>query len=136
MGISIIQQILGHQSLQMTVHYAMVIENVLYEKWKSTEDLDAVKVPFGVCFKASKLPCKQQMNHCLICASFCTTIENIPEYEQEIEQVKKQIKISERCGRDLWAEKNKGYLELLEKTLEKIREQKLVHKNGKSREDS
>ena len=171
MGLSIIQQILGHQSLQMTVHYAMVSENVLYEKWKSTEDLDlfrvnvetheiqqvvldsedrenlvryeyvkknldAVKVPFGVCFKASKLPCKQQMNHCLTCASFCTTIEKISEYEEEIEQVKKQIKISERCGRELWAEKNKGYLELLEKTLEKIREQKLVHKNGKSREDT
>ncbi len=105
MGISIIQQILGHTSLQMTVHYATVSENALYEKWKATEDLDlfrvntetrkleqvdlnsddgenliryeyvkknldAVKVPFGVCFKASKLSCKQQMNHCLTCASF------------------------------------------------------------------
>lgn len=171
MGISIIQQILGHQSLQMTVHYATVSENTLYEKWKDTEDLDlfrvntethelqqvvlesedrenliryeyvkknldAVKVPFGVCFKPSKLPCKQQMNHCLTCASFCTTIENIPEYEEEIEMVRKQVQVSERCGRELWAEKNRTYLDILEKTLEKINEQKLVHKNGKSREDS
>ena len=170
MGISIIQQILGHQSLQMTVHYATVTENTLYEKWKATEDLDlfrvnsethklqqvaldsddrenliryeyvkknldAVKVPFGVCFKPSKLPCKQQMNHCLTCASFCTTIDNIAEYEEEIEQVKKQIEISKRCGRELWAEKNKGYLKLLEDTLEKIKEHKLVHKNGNSREE-
>lgn len=171
MGISIIQQILGHQSLQMTVHYATVSENILYEKWKNTEDLelfkvntetnelievdtttdigkglvryeyvkknlDAVRVPFGVCFKPSKYPCRQQMNHCLNCGSFCTTTENIPEYEEEIEKVKSQIEISNKCGRKLWAEKNKGYLELLEKTLEKVREQKLVHKNGKSREDS
>lgn len=170
MGISIIQQILGHQSLQMTVHYATVSENILYEKWKNTEDLelfkvntetneltaidtstdvgknliryeyvkknlDAVRVPFGVCFKASKLPCKQQMNHCLTCASFCTTIENIPEYEEEIEKVKSQIEISNRCGRELWAEKNKQYLNILEQTLEKVKEHKLVHKNGKSRED-
>lgn len=170
MGISIIQQILGHTSLQMTVHYATVDENILYEKWKDTEDLelfkvntethklepidvetqegenlikyeyvkknlDAVKVPFGVCFKASKLPCKQQMNHCLNCASFCTTIENIPEYEEEIEQVKKQIVISEKCGRELWAEKNKAYLNLLQETLENIKEHKLVHKNGSSREE-
>lgn len=170
MGISIIQQILGHRSLQMTVHYATVTENTLYEKWKNTEDLDlfrvnaethklehvdlnsddgenliryeyvktnldAVRVPFGVCFKPSKLPCKQQMNHCLTCASFCTTVENIPEYEEEIDHVKKQIEISERCGRDLWAEKNKGYLELLEKTLQTVREQKIVHKNGASREE-
>ncbi|NFT07119.1 integrase [Clostridium botulinum] len=170
MGISVIQQILGHQSLQMTVHYATVSENVLYEKWKNTEDLelfkvdttnnelievdpssdegenliryeyvkknlDAVRVPFGVCFKASKLPCKQQMNHCLTCASFCTTVENIPEYEEEIEKVKSQIEISNRCGRELWAEKNKQYLNILEQTLEKVKEHKLVHKNGKSRED-
>ena len=170
MGISVIQQILGHQSLQMTVHYATVSENMLYEKWKNTEDLelfkvntetnelievdtssssgenliryeyikknlDAVRVPFGVCFKASKLPCKQQMNHCLTCASFCTTTENIPEYEEEIEKVKQQIQISHRCGRELWAEKNQQYLELLEKTLEKVKEHKLVHKNGASREE-
>ncbi|NFJ83867.1 integrase [Clostridium botulinum] len=170
MGISIIQQILGHQSLQMTVHYATVSENVLYEKWKNTEDLelfkvnietnelievdtrtdigqeliryeyvkknlDAVRVPFGVCFKSSKLPCKQQMNHCLNCASFCTTTENIPEYEEEIEKVKSQIEISECCGREVWAEKNKIYLDTLEKMLEKVKEHKIVHKNGKSRED-
>ncbi|HBH1635277.1 TPA: tyrosine-type recombinase/integrase, partial [Clostridioides difficile] len=170
MGISVIQQILGHQSLQMTVHYATVSENVLYEKWKNTEDLelfkvdtttnelievdtsstegenliryeyvkknlDAVRVPFGVCFKASKLPCKQQMNHCLTCASFCTTVENIPEYEEEIEKVKQQIEISNRCGRELWAEKNNQYLNILEQTLEKVKEHKLIHKNGKSRED-
>ncbi|MBB6625662.1 tyrosine-type recombinase/integrase [Clostridium gasigenes] len=171
MGISVIQQILGHQSLQMTVHYATVSENMLYEKWKDTEDLelfkvntetnelvevdtstdagenlvryeyvkknlDAVRVPFGVCFKASKIPCKQQMNHCLTCASFCTTTENIPEYEEEIQKVKSQIEISDKFGRELWAEKNKGYLELLEKTLDKVIEHKLVHKNAKSREDS
>lgn len=170
MGISVIQQILGHQSLQMTVHYATVSENILYEKWKNTEDLelfkvntetneltsidistdvgenlvryeyvkknlDAVRVPFGVCFKPSKLPCKQQMNHCLTCASFCTTTENIPEYEEEIEKVKSQIEISNRCGRELWAEKNSQYLRVLEETLQKIKEQRLVHKNGNSRED-
>lgn len=170
MGISVVQQILGHQSLQMTVHYATVSENVLYEKWKNTEDLelfkvdtktndlekvdlssdegenliryeyvkknlDAVRVPFGVCFKPSKTACKQQMNHCLTCGSFCTTVENIPEYEEEIEKVKQQIEISNRCGRELWAEKNKQYLSILEQTLEKVKEHKLVHKNGKSRED-
>lgn len=171
MGISIIQQILGHTSLQMTIHYATVSENTLYEKWKDTEDLelfkintetnelievntstdvgenliryeyikknlDAVRVPFGVCFKPSKLPCKQQMNHCLTCASFCTTTENIPEYEEEIEKVKSQIEISNKCGRELWAKKNMQYLSVLEQTLQRVKEQKLVHKNSKSREDS
>ena len=70
-------------------------ENLIrYEYVK--KNLDAVRVPFGVCFKASKVPCKQQMNHCLTCASFCTTTENIPEYEEEIEKVKNQIEISDK----------------------------------------
>ena len=141
-SISIIQQILGHRSLQMTIHYATVTENTLYEQWKNTEDLnlfkidennkkqkistkesenlvryeyvrknlDAVKVPFGVCFKPSKLPCKQQINQCLTCASFCTTDENLQEYNEEIARVEEQIKISEECGRTLWKEKNEEYL--------------------------
>ncbi len=169
LGISIIQQILGHRSLQMTVHYAKVTENKLYEKWKETEDLDlfkvdnetdqvkkelssesderliryeyvkknldGVKVPFGMCFKPSKMACKRQLEHCLICASFCTTVEDIPVYEAEINRVKKQIKLSENCSRKFWVEKNESYLKLLKNMLEKIKNEKIVHKNGKSREE-
>ncbi len=90
-------------------------ENLIkYEYVK--KNLDAIRVPFGVCFKASKLPCKQQINHCLTCASFCTTVENIPEYEEVIEKVKSQIEISDKFGRELWAEKNKQYLNILKQT--------------------
>lgn len=122
-----------HELEQVDINTDEGKDLIRYEYVK--KNLDAVKVPFGVCFKPSKLPCKQQMNHCLSCASFCTTIENIPEYEDEIENVKKQIAISERCGRELWDERNKEYLGSLEKMLEKVKEHKLIHKNGKSRED-
>ena len=166
-NISIVQQMLGHRSLQMTVHYATVTENTLYEQWKNTEDLnlfriddnnkmqkidteedenlvryeyvrknlDAVKVPFGVCFKPSKLPCKQQINQCLTCASFCTTTENLQEYKEEIVRVQEQIKISKDCGRTLWQEKNEEYLQLLKDMVAKIGESHIVHKNGNSREE-
>ena len=166
-SISIIQQILGHRSLQMTVHYATVAENTLYEQWKNTEDLklfkidsnneneeleekakdnlvryefvrknlDAVKVPFGVCFKPSKLPCNRQINQCLTCASFCSTTENLGEYKEEIVRVEEQIKISEKCGRTLWKEKNEEYLKLLNEMISKIEENSIVHKNGSSREE-
>lgn len=40
MPIGIIQQVLGHCSLQMTLHYAKVSENMLYKKWKETEKLN------------------------------------------------------------------------------------------------
>ena len=164
MPIGIIQQILGHCSLQMTVHYSKVSENMLYEKWKETEklellhldsrppqkvpvkeeglhyafirkNLDAVKVPVGVCFKPSKLPCRQQMNHCIDCANFCTCRDNIPEYEAEIGRVRKQIELGVSLDRSDWVEKNQNYLETLEKMLARIRAEGLVHKNGHIREE-
>jgi integrase len=164
MQIGIIQQILGHCSLQMTLHYAKVTENMLYRKWKETEklnllhlestppnackekqeeiryefirkNLDAVRVPFGVCFKPSKLPCRQQISHCLDCANFCTSRDNIPEYEKEIERVSEQLKISKTLGRGEWEEKNRNYLEILEKMLARIQKEGLIHKNGSHREE-
>lgn len=163
MPVGIIQQILGHCSLQMTLHYAKVSEDMLFQKWKETEklgllhldstppdkavqtgediryeyvrkNLDAVKVPFGVCFKPSKLPCRQQMSHCLDCANFCTGRENLPEYEAEIRRVKEQLVRSKALGRDDWSEKNKKYLEILEKMLARIQKEGLIHKNGSHRE--
>lgn len=168
MPIGIIQQILGHCSLQMTLHYAKVSENALYEKWKETEklnlfqmkdsrrtekteigqeqeesiryeyvrkNLDAVRVPFGTCFKPSKIACRQQMNHCLECSSFCSTRENIPEFEEEIRRVLGLIDISRRTGREDWEKKNTDYLNILEKMLERIRKEGTVHKNGSLREE-
>jgi len=164
MPIGIIQQVLGHCSLQMTLHYSKVSENMLYEKWKKTEklnllhlngrppsknevkeegvhyefvrkNLDAVKVPFGVCFKPAKLTCRQQMNHCLECANFCATIDNTAEYESEIARVQTQLELSRKFGRDEWVEKNQKYLEILEKMLVRIQTEGAVHKNGKLRED-
>jgi len=164
MPIGIIQRVLGHCSLQMTLHYIKVSENMLYEKWKETEklnllhldskppqkgevkeeglhyefvrkNLDAVKVPFGVCFKPSKLSCRQQMNHCIECASFCSCTDNIPEYEAEIERIREHLALSLKLGREEWVEKNQKYLEILERMLGLIRNEGLIHKNGKLRED-
>jgi integrase len=164
MPIGIIQQILGHCSLQMTLHYAKVSENMLYKKWKETErlnllhiestppnvhrekreeiryefirkNLDAVRVPFGICFKPNKLPCRQHIGHCLECANFCTCRDNIGEYEQEIERVREHLEISKRLGRSEWQEKNQNYLEILEKMLARIQKEGLIHKNGSHREE-
>ena len=164
MPIGVIQQILGHCSLQMTLHYAKVSENKLYETWKETEklglltlktkrpdekqdivpktvnyekvkaNLDAVKVPFGTCFKPSKLGCKQQINHCLECGSFCSCEDDIPEYEAEIERIKGKIHLGEEIGRSDWVEKNREYLDVLEKMVSRIMVEKVVHKNGATRE--
>ena len=166
MPIGVIQRMLGHCSLQMSLHYAKVSDNVLYKKWKETEalgilhlaanppgkeleaapsgtvsyehvrkGLDAVRVPFGVCFKPSKLPCKTQLKHCLECASFCSTRENESEYREEIRSVGAQIALGKRLGRQEWVDKNQEYLELLMAMAERIRQEGIVHKNGALREE-
>ena len=164
MPLAMIMQLLGHCSLQMTLHYAKTSKNAIYEKWKETEktglfhinctfndkdnedggivkyenirkNLDAVSVPFGTCFKPSKVSCKQQMKHCLECSSFCSTKENIPEYENEILRVTELIKTSASVGRYEWIEKNQDYLDLLENVLKRIRSEGIVHKNGNLREE-
>lgn len=166
MPIGVIQRMLGHCSLQMSLHYARVSDNVLYRKWKETDalgilrlaadppgvtqtaaqtegvsyehikkGLDAVRVPFGVCFKPSKLPCKTQLRHCLECASFCSTSENEAEYREEIKRVGAQIALGKRLGRPEWVDKNQEYLDLLVSMAERIRQEGIVHKNGALREE-
>lgn len=79
------------------VHYEFVRKN-----------LDAVKVPFGVCFKPTKLGCKTQTRMCLECSSFCTTKEDLAAYEEEIKRVKAQITIGMKLQRTGWTEKMKN----------------------------
>jgi integrase len=165
-GISLvtIQEILGHTSLQMTLHYAKISENKMYKEWQKAEkleifklneeideaynnsddqiinyknvrsNLDSIKVPFGTCFKPSKITCKQQINQCFNCGSFCTTTMNKGEYEAEIIKVKEQIKLSKKLNRKKWIDLNEKYLETLEEMIEKIDNKKIIHKNSNSRE--
>ncbi|MCF0133950.1 MAG: tyrosine-type recombinase/integrase [Blautia sp.] len=166
MPIGVIQRMLGHCSLQMSLHYAKVSDNVLYKKWKETEalgilhltadppekmraavpagtvsyecvreGLDAVRVPFGVCFKPSKLQCKTQLKHCLECASFCSTHENLEEYREEIRRVEAQIALGKQLCRPEWVDKNQAYLELLMAMADRICQEGIVHKNGSLREE-
>ena len=163
MPIGIIQRLLGHCSLQMSLHYAKVSEDTMYQKWKSTEKLnlfrpatppprktadgdglihyekvrptlDAVRVPFGVCFKPSKAGCRRQTEQCLECPSFCSTRENMVEYASEIEKVRSMIRIGQMLGREEWVEKNKEYLERLLHMHEELTEKGIVHKSGSMRE--
>ena len=163
MPIGIIQRLLGHCSLQMSLHYAKVTEDTLYQKWKKTEKLDlfkpktlppgkeighggsihyesirsgldAVRVPFGVCFKPSKAGCRRQTEQCLECPSFCSTIENMDEYASEIEKVRSMICIGQTLGRDEWVEKNEEYLERLLHMQAELQDKGIIHKSGPMRE--
>lgn len=163
MPIGIIQRLLGHCSLQMSLHYAKVTEDTLYQKWKGTErldllkirtlppgkaaekadmvhyekvraNLDAVRVPFGVCFKPSKAGCRRQTEQCMECPSFCATKENLNEFASEMEKVRAMIRIGQMLGRDEWIQKNQEYLDRLNRMQDELKEKGIVHKSGSMRE--
>ena len=163
MPIGIIQRLLGHCSLQMSLHYAKVTEDTLYQKWKNTErldllkpavlpprrtidqedmvcyekvrpNLDAVRVPFGVCFKPSKAGCRRQTEQCMECPSFCSTRENLDEYISEIERARSMIRIGETLGREEWVHKNQEYLDRLIRTHDELEKKGIIHKSGSMRE--
>ena len=163
MPIGIIQRLLGHCSLQMSLHYAKVTEDTLYQKWKDTErldlfkpaalwprketgqtdmvhyekvrsNLDAVRVPFGVCFKPSKAGCRRQIEQCMECPSFCSTKDNLDEYASEIEKVDAMIRMGRTLGRNEWVQKNQEYLDRLIRMQGEVEEKGIVHKSGSMRE--
>ena len=96
--------------------------------------LDAVRVPFGVCFKPSKAGCRRQTEQCLECPNFCSTSENMDEYALEIERVGSMIRIGQTLGREEWVKKNKEYLERLLRIKAQLDEKGIVHKSGSMRE--
>jgi hypothetical protein len=105
---------------------------VHYEKVRP--GLDAVRVPFGVCFKPSKAGCRRQTEQCLECPSFCSTSENMDEYTAEIEKVNSMIRIGQTLGREEWVKKNLEYLDRLIRMQKKLEEKGVLHKSGSMRE--
>ena len=97
---------------------------------------DAVRVPFGTCFKPSKIGCKNQTQMCLGCTSFCSTQEDLPAYDAEIKRVKALMIIGEAMDRSDWVDKNRVYLENLESMKTRILQERIIHKNGNLREDT
>lgn len=163
MPIGIIQRLLGHCSLQMSLHYAKVTEDMLYQKWKNTErlelfkptvpppgkepeqedvvhyekvrpNLDAVRVPFGVCFKPSKAGCRRQTEQCMECPSFCSTRENLDEYAAEIKRASTMLQVSQMLGREEWIKKNQEYLDRIIRIQKELSEKGIIHKSGSMRE--
>ncbi len=94
-------------------------------------NLDAVRTPLGYCLKPSKVECKQQLNPCLTCRNLCTTPDFIPQYEEEIREVKAVIERGKAQRRTMWVEKNEALLDRYEVILAVLKEGHTRHLAGK-----
>jgi integrase len=112
------------------------IENNDLIEWEYIrQNLDAVRIPLGFCMKPKKIPCNHQLNPCLTCNNMCTSPEFLNEFEQEIDETKKQIERAKTLGREMWVEKNSAVLERLQTITDTLRQGKVYHKAGKHKRE-
>lgn len=74
-------------------------------------NVEAVRVPLGYCLASKKEGCPFVVTPCLTCPNFCTTPDNLPDFEQEIKRVEEHIEITRNFP--IYNEKTKEQLENL-----------------------
>jgi len=122
---------IGNDGKAIPINPNNLIDEDLIEWEYIKNNLDAVRMPLGYCMKSKKQECHTQLNPCLTCRNLCTTIDFIPQYEQEIHEVKLLIETGKKLGRDVWAEKNEYLLQRYEEILTVLKEGRTHHKAGK-----
>lgn len=109
------------------------LENEDQIEWEYIRsNLDAVKIPLGYCFKSKKVDCRQQLNPCLVCSSFCTVPEFLPQFEMEMAEVRQVIDRAIAQGQSVWVEKNQALLERYQAIVNVLEEGKIHHRAGKA----
>ncbi|WP_099355409.1 tyrosine-type recombinase/integrase [Fredinandcohnia onubensis] len=57
-------------------------------------NIEAARVPLGYCLASKKEGCPYVVTPCLTCPNFCTTPDNLPDFESEIKKVEEHIEIT------------------------------------------
>jgi integrase len=80
-------------------------------------NIEAIRVPLGYCLASKKEGCPYVVTPCLTCPNFCTTPDNLPDFEREIKKVEEHIDMTKNYP--IYNEKTKEQLD----NLIKIRDQ-------------
>jgi integrase len=86
-------------------------------------NIEAVRVPLGYCLASKKEGCPYVITPCLTCPNFCTTPENLPDFEREIKKVEEHIEITRHYP--IYNEKTKEQLTNLRKIRNQLTEGKM-----------
>ncbi|MEI4618193.1 tyrosine-type recombinase/integrase [Bacillus cereus] len=80
-------------------------------------NIEAIRVPLGFCLASKKEGCPYVVTPCLTCPNFCTTPDNLCDFEREIRRVEEHIQMTQDYP--IYNEKTKEQLD----NLVKIRDQ-------------
>jgi integrase len=68
-------------------------EDLIYWEYIRS-NIEAVRVPLGYCLASKKEGCPYVVTPCLTCPNFCTTPDNLPDFEREIKKVEEHIEMT------------------------------------------
>jgi integrase len=85
-------------------------------------NIEAVRVPLGFCLASKKEGCPYVVTPCLTCPNFCTTPDNLSDFEREIERVEEHIEMTQNYP--IYNEKTKEQLDNLIKIRDQLAEGK------------
>lgn len=113
--------------LRVNLNYGKVNEMNMDEDlihWEYIRsNIEAVRVPLGFCLASKKEGCPYVVTPCLTCPNFCTSPDNLPDFEREIQHVEEHIQMTQNYP--IYNEKTKEQLD----NLIKIRDQLAVGKS-------
>lgn len=103
-------------------------------EWENVRaHLEAAKVPMGYCMASKSLGCPYVETPCLTCHNFCTTPENLSEFDEEIKQT--QALIQRTIDMPIWNEKNQRRLEQLHAIRTTLANGRIHHPAGRKRRE-
>ncbi|PNK43746.1 recombinase XerD [Bacillus thuringiensis] len=74
-------------------------------------NIEAIRVPLGFCLASKKEGCPYVVTPCLTCPNFCTTPDNLCDFEREIRRVEEHIQMTQNYP--IYNEKTKEQLDNL-----------------------
>jgi integrase len=92
-------------------------------------NVEAAKVPMGYCMASQKMGCPYVETPCLTCTNFCTTPDNLPEFDAEINNLESLIERTKDMP--IWNEKNQKRHQKLLEIRETLAQGKIHHLAGK-----
>lgn len=94
-------------------------------------NIEAARVPLGYCLASKKEGCPFVITPCLTCPNFCTTPENLPDFEQEIEKVEEHLELTKHYP--IYNEKTQEQLANLIRIRDQLSEGKMHRGDGAKR---
>lgn len=85
-------------------------------------NIEAVRVPLGYCLASKKEGCPYVVTPCLTCPNFCTTPDNLLDFEREIQKVEEHIEMTKNYP--IYNDKTKEQLDNLIKIRDQLAEGK------------